>query len=48
LFAFWVALTVFAIWWTVTTVMLVKAVDVEAAERAQTKNPASRAPEPAA
>ncbi|BCQ07418.1 hypothetical protein JMUB5695_00839 [Mycobacterium heckeshornense] len=34
LFAFWIPLTVFCVWMIVTTVMLVKAVDVEAAERA--------------
>ncbi|EUA30713.1 hypothetical protein I553_4970 [Mycobacterium xenopi 4042] len=34
MFAFWIPLTVFCIWMIVTTVMLVKAVDVEAAERA--------------
>jgi hypothetical protein len=33
MFAFWIPLTVFTIWWIVVTVMLVKAVDVEAAER---------------
>ena len=32
-FAFWIPLTVFSIWWIVTTFMLVKAVDVEADER---------------
>ena len=45
-FAFWIPLTAFAIWWTVTTFMLVKAVDVEAAERAA--NAAERVWEPAA
>ena len=44
-FAFWIPLTVFTIWWTVTTFMLVKAVDVEAAERAT--NATERAWEPA-
>lgn len=32
-FAFWIPLTVFCIWLIVVTVMLVKAVDIEAAER---------------
>jgi hypothetical protein len=45
-FAFWIPLTVFSIWWIVTTIMLVKAVDVEAAERAA--NAAERVWEPAA
>lgn len=46
IFAFWIPLTVFTIWMAVTTVMLVKAVDVEGAERA--KNAAERVWEPAA
>jgi hypothetical protein len=33
IFAFWIPLTVFLIWFTVTGVMLLKAIDVEAAER---------------
>jgi hypothetical protein len=45
-FAFWIPLTVFSIWWIVTTFMLVKAVDVEAAERAASA--AERVWEPAA
>lgn len=45
-FAFWIPLTVFSIWWIVTTFMLVKAVDVEAAER--TSNAVERVWEPAA
>ncbi|MGO9102188.1 MAG: hypothetical protein ACLP9Y_23140 [Mycobacterium sp.] len=45
-FAFWIPLTVFTVWWIVTTFMLVKAVDVEAAER--TANAVERAWEPAA
>ena len=45
-FAFWIPLTVFSIWWIVTTFMLVKAVDVEAAERAS--KAAEREWEPAA
>ncbi|MGO9103477.1 MAG: hypothetical protein ACLP9Y_30075 [Mycobacterium sp.] len=35
LFAFWIPLTVFVIWQAVVSVMLVKAVDIEAAEREQ-------------
>jgi hypothetical protein len=35
MFAFWIPLTVFTIWIIVTSVMLVKAVDIEAAERAE-------------
>ena len=46
MFAFWVPLTVFCIWQVVTTVMLAKAVDVEAAEREA--NAAGRVWEPAA
>jgi hypothetical protein len=46
MFAFWIPLTVFSIWMVVTTVMLSKAVDVEAAERAA--NAAERVWEPAA
>jgi hypothetical protein len=46
MFAFWIPLTVFTMWWIVVTVMLVKAVDVEAAERAA--NAVERAWEPAA
>ncbi|OBH11786.1 hypothetical protein A5692_16730 [Mycobacterium sp. E342] len=46
IFAFWIPLTVFSIWMVVLTVMLVKAVDVEAAER--TARTAERAREPAA
>jgi hypothetical protein len=45
-FAFWIPLTVFSIWWIVTTFMLVKAVDVEAAER--DAHAADRVWEPAA
>lgn len=33
IFAFWIPLTVFCIWWIVTAIMLTQAVDVEAAER---------------
>lgn len=33
MFAFWIPLTVFLIWLIVTTMMLLKAVDVEAGER---------------
>ena len=33
IFAFWIPLTVFCIWWIVTAILLTKAVDVEAAER---------------
>jgi hypothetical protein len=46
MFAFWIPLTVFSIWMVVTTVMLSKAVDVEAAERSV--NAAARIWEPAA
>jgi hypothetical protein len=46
MFAFWIPLTVFSIWMVVTTVMLSKAVDVEAAER--NANAAERVWEPAA
>ncbi|WP_293234783.1 hypothetical protein [Mycolicibacterium sp.] len=46
MFAFWIPLTVFSIWWIVTTFMLVKAVDVEAAEREASA--AQRVWEPAA
>jgi hypothetical protein len=46
MFAFWIPLTVFSIWMVVTTVMLSKAVDVEAAERSV--NAAERVWEPAA
>jgi len=46
MFAFWIPLTVFSIWMVVTTVMLSKAVDVEAAERSV--NAAERIWEPAA
>jgi hypothetical protein len=35
MFAFWIPLTVFCIWQIVASVMLAKAVDVEAAERAE-------------
>ena len=45
-FAFWIPLTVFCVWQAVTSVMLVKAVDVEASER--TRNAADRVWEPAA
>jgi hypothetical protein len=45
-FAFWIPLTVFSIWWIVTTFMLIKAVDVEAAER--DAHAADRMREPAA
>ena len=45
-FAFWIPLTVFCIWWIVTTFMLIKAVDVEAAER--DAHAADRVWEPAA
>jgi hypothetical protein len=44
--AFWIPLAVFVVWWVTTTIMLVKAVDVEAAERAQ--HAAERVWEPAA
>jgi hypothetical protein len=46
MFAFWIPLTVFCIWMVVVAVMLSKAVDVEAAERAA--NAAERVWEPAA
>jgi hypothetical protein len=46
MFAFWIPLTVFCIWQVVTSVMLSKAVDVEAAEREA--NAADRSWEPAA
>jgi hypothetical protein len=46
MFAFWIPLTVFSIWMVVTTVMLSKAVDVEATERSV--NAAERVWEPAA
>jgi hypothetical protein len=46
MFAFWIPLTVFCIWMVVTTVMLVKSVDVEAAERSARE--VERAWEPAA
>jgi hypothetical protein len=46
MFAFWIPLTVFVIWMVVTGVMLVRAVDVEAAERSAAE--AERAWEPAA
>lgn len=45
-FAFWIPLTVFSIWWIVTTFMLIKAVDVEATERVA--HAADRVWEPAA
>lgn len=46
IFAFWIPLTVYCIWQIVTTVMLTKAVDVEAAERQAAA--AGRVGEPAA
>jgi hypothetical protein len=46
MFAFWIPLTVFVIWMVVVTVMLVKAVDIEATEREA--HAAERVWEPAA
>lgn len=46
MFAFWVPLTVYMVWMVVVAIMLIKAIDIEAAERAE--NAANLTWEPAA